>query len=169
MISPWLLNSYLNKSMREICPYGLDDRSNNHCAHFVSHVLQLSFGCTCAYLKGRGGSFGAANVRVHEIFEKCPTTTELKMSPTVGKSLLFVSKHTNFRGTPARLSNVRKKHIGILLNGTVWHYSNSRNKVITQSVSEFLFHYSRQRNSLWIGAFPSSAVPASFGTSGIVA
>ena len=166
-MSRWLLNSYLGYSMRDICPHGLDARNNNHCAHFVSHFLQLSFGCTCASLKGRGSSYGAANVRVHEIFEKCPTTTELRMCPTVGQGLIFVSKHTNFSGTPVRMRNIPKKHVGLLLNGIVWHYSNLRNKVITQTVSDFLFHYSRQRNSLWIGTFLSSAVATTFGTSGV--
>lgn len=167
MISRLLLNSYVGYSMREICPHGLDSRNKNHCAHFVSHVLQMSFGCTCASLKGRRNSYGAANVRVHEIFERCPTTIELNMCPTIGDGVIFVSKHNNFRGKPVRMRNVPKKHVGILLNGVVWHYSNTRNKVITQTVSEFLFHYSRQKNSLWIGTFPNSAVATSFGTSGI--
>lgn len=155
-----LLNSYLGLDIREICSNEYNAADNNHCAHFVSHVLGLDFGMTCRRLVGRSHRHApGANVRVHEIFAQCPQTEELVSCPTQGSALIFVSKSSNFTGTPTRLRNVPRKHIGILLNGTVWHYSNSRDRVITQTVSDFLYHYRRQRNALWIGALPHNARP----------
>lgn len=162
-----LLTGYEGRSMRDICPFGYDATDDNHCAHFVAHALQLDFGMTCARLKGRRGAAGAANVRVHEIFAECPHTRELLECPMTGKGLVFVSEARNFSGKPARLRNIPKKHIGIALDGQLWHYSNPRNRVVRQHVSDFLFHYPRQNNALWWGKFPASATPAPFGTSSL--
>lgn len=153
--------------MRDICPHGLDATNKNHCAHFVSHVLQLGFGMTCARLRGQRGAGTAANVRVQEIFARCPHTRELLECPTTGSGLIFVSKRSNFAGAPTRIRNVPKKHIGIVIDGFTWHYSNPANQVKKQPVSKFLTHYRRQENALWWGSFPASASPTAFGTSSV--
>lgn len=163
-----LLNDYLGQGIRDICPHGFDAAGDNHCAHFVGHVLNLDFGLTCAAMKGRRGAAAAANLRVHEIFARCRETREMVECPTTGEGLIFVSGERNFRqraAQPVRLRNVRKKHIGIVLNGMVWHYSNRRGRVVQQPVGEFLSHYPRQQNALWWGTFPPVARPAWFATS----
>lgn len=165
MITRQVLDSYVGHSMAEICPHGYDATTNNHCAHFVGHVLQLSFGLTCAAMSGARGAYSAANLRVHETFARCPSTRQILACPTIGEGLIFVSKASNFHGQPTQMRNVPKKHIGIVLNGIVWHYSNPRDEVITQTVGEFLFHYARQQNALWWGDFPPTSRVASFGTS----
>ena len=164
-VTQQLLGDYRDRSIGEICPHGFDSRGANHCAHFVSHVLQLGFGMTCARLRGQRGASAAANVRVKEIFERCPQTREVLECPTVGSGLLFVSARRNFSGTPTRIRNVPRKHMGIALNGRIWHYSNSRRKVVVQTFSEFLFHFPRQRNTLWWGGFPTDSAPTGLGTS----
>jgi hypothetical protein len=161
MLSFPILDTYLGKSISEICPYGYDSAADNHCAHFVAHALQLSFGVTCASLRG---SSGGANVRVQEVFAQCPNTSEILACPTTGEGLIFVSDRTNFTGTPTRIANVPRKHIGIVIDGRVWHYSNTRHRVVVQTVGEFLFHYPRQNNALWFGALPTQSRPATFGT-----
>jgi hypothetical protein len=164
MASLSTLLTYEGQTMRDICPHGFDDPGTNHCAHFVAHVLQLSFGVTCARLTGKRGTPGA-NVRVHEIFAECPNPKEVLACPTTGEGLIFVSAASNFRGRPLRMRNVPKKHIGLVVDGIVWHYSNPRNKVIRQPVAEFLFHYPRQTNALWWADPPPGARAADFGTS----
>lgn len=165
MITRPLLDTYVGHSIAEICPHGFDATTGNHCAHFVCHALQLDFGLTCAAMRGARGAFGAANIRVQETFARCPSTREIRECPTTGHGLIFVSAPSNFRGTPTQIRNVPRKHIGIVLNGIVWHYSNTRNRVVTQTVGEFLSHYRRQQNALWWGALPPAARPAAFGTS----
>lgn len=161
-----LLKDYEGYSMRDICPHGFDSTRENHCAHFVSHVLQLDFGATCTRLVGRRGAIGGANVRVQEVFGRCPATREVLECPTAGIGLIFVSAKRNFRGKPTRLRNVPKKHIGIGIDGIIWHYSNTRNEVVRQPFSRFLFHFPRQENALWWGKPPPSSMPTWFGTTG---
>jgi hypothetical protein len=165
MVSLGTLLTYEGQTIRDICPHGFDASNKNHCAHFVAHVLQLTFGMTCARLVGHAGPAGAANVRVHELFAECPNPKEVLECPTRGSGLIFVSEAGNFRGTPIQMRNVKKKHIGIVIDGTVWHYSNPRDRVIRQSVAEFLFHYPRQTNALWWADPPMMARPAGFATS----
>lgn len=50
MLSTTLLNSYLGKPIDDICLNGYINHDDNHCAHFVSHVLNLEFGATCRNL-----------------------------------------------------------------------------------------------------------------------
>lgn len=164
MVSLGTLLTYERQTIRDICPNGFDDSSDNHCAHFVAHVLQLEFGMTCSRLTGKG-VVGGANVRVHEIFEQCLNQKEVLECPTRGEGLIFVSARGNFRGTPVHLRNVPKKHIGLVVDGIVWHYSNTRDLVVRQPVSEFLFHYPRQTNALWWADPPVMARPAGFATS----
>lgn len=165
MLTLDVLQSYHGQTIADICPHGFDDTTDNHCAHFVAHVLQLDFGMTCARLKGMRDAPAAANVRVHEIFAECPDTREILECPTTGEGLIFVSHRTNFRGAPVRMRNVPRKHVGIQLHGMVWHYSNTRDRVVSQSVGAFLEHYPRQQNALWWGRFPRVARVAAFATS----
>jgi len=163
MLDTPTLNTYLDRSIAQICPHGYDRAADNHCAHFVSHALQLGFGVTCASMRGRA-PIGGANLRVRELFQECSNTREILECPMTGEGLIFVSDRVNFRGTPTQIADISRKHVGILLNGRVWHYSNTRHRVITQTVGEFLFHYPRQQNALWFGTLPAQSRPASFGT-----
>ena len=53
MLTPSLLETYVGHSISEICPHGYDNKGYNHCAHFVSHVMQIDFGYTCERAQGR--------------------------------------------------------------------------------------------------------------------
>lgn len=156
------LNSFLGKSMAEICPSGYADTSNNHCAHFVGHALDITAGLTChGMTSGKKRKGEAASLRVQEIFAVCPSLAEYDNKTMAGKrGLMFVSAPSSFvtTGTKTTIRNVPKKHIGIFLNGTIWHYSNSRNKVVTQTPAQFIKHYSGQTNALWFGTLPPGAI-----------
>ena len=161
MLTPSLLDTYVGHSISEICPHGYDNTGYNHCAHFASHVMQIDFGYTCARARGR---MGGANLRVQELFARCPDTREVLECPTTGEGLIFVSDRSNFSGAPTTIANVRRKHVGVMLNGRVWHYSNTQHRVVVQAVGQFLSHYPRQHNALWFGSFPSLCRPTTFGT-----
>lgn len=162
MLTTALLDSYLGQHISAICPNGYDANGDNHCAHFVAHVLQLETGLTCARMRRRPTGPGA-NLRVHELFERCPSVREVLECSARGEGMLFVSASTSFHHAPGRMANVRKKHIGLVHLGTVWHYSNTRRQVVSQPADTFLFHYPRQENALWWGTFPGAARPVAFG------
>ena len=156
------LNSFVGKGMSEICPSSYADTSNNHCAHFVGHALDITVGLTCHGMTTKKKRKGErASLRVHEIFAACATVAEFD-SKTMSnyKGLMFVSGTSNFRTKHGKteLRNVPKKHIGVLLNGTIWHYSNSRNRVITQTPEQFIKHYRGQTNALWYGSIPAGGI-----------
>ena len=156
-----LTKAFIGKGMSEICPSGYAKTSNNHCAHFVGHALDITVGLTCHGMADRKKRKGErASLRVHEIFASCPQVSEYDMSMKTGRGLMFVSGKSNFKtkGGTTELRNVPKKHIGVFLNGTIWHYSNSRNKVITQTPEQFIKHYSNQKNALWFGTLPQGAI-----------
>ena len=45
------LRSLLGKHIRDICPLGYAANSDNHCAHFVAHVLGYHSGITCGTMR----------------------------------------------------------------------------------------------------------------------
>lgn len=166
MLTETLLNSYLNRHISEVCGNGYDDNDDNHCAHFVNHVLNTAFGVTCRSLVASSARHATgANVRVHETFAACPNPRELLECPESIEALIFISATHNFvrhKDGSVTLNNVPKKHIGLFLDGVVWHYSNSRHKVITQTLDLFIHHYPHQTNALWVADLPAAASPASF-------
>jgi len=162
MITQATLDSWLGKNMSDICPNGYDGTSLNHCAHFVAHAANLSFGYTCKMQAGGTGE--AANLRVHEIFAKCTRKKEIPDTGSGLSGIVFISGQGSFvtKGGATKLSNVPKKHIGFILNAMVWHYSNSRNKVIKQTTTAFRGHYSGQTNALWFGSMPATGTLDSY-------
>ncbi len=154
MLDAGILNGYLKRNIAEICPIGFISPADNHCAHFVAHVLQLDFGFTCGRACNRKGG---ANVRVHEIFAHCPTTHEILDRQTDEEGLIFVSASSSFKGSPTRLENIPKKHLGLLLGKKVWHYSNSKKQVVRENVKTFANHYPNQENAIWFGSLPAGS------------
>lgn len=162
MLNKANLDSLVGMTIADFCPHGYAAANVNHCAHFVSHVLNLSFGMTCNRLvAGRANQAGGANIRVQEVFDKCSNVRQLLQCPLVGEGLIFVSAPSNFvqAGNSMALRNVPKKHIGLFLGNSVWHYSNSRDRVVRQAVEEFINHYPKQANALWLGDIPAGARP----------
>ena len=152
LLSKVILNGYLGKHINDICIFKFV--ADNHCAHFVSHVLTLEFGVKCAS-KGR-------NIRVQEIFAQCPQVGTFDDHDVKRPCLVFVTAAGNVHLKKTLMDNVPKKHIGICLDGTIWHYSNSQQKVITQTPEEFTKHYPNQTNALFFGTLPVGAAPVAY-------
>ncbi|HWO14448.1 MAG TPA: hypothetical protein VNN80_33310 [Polyangiaceae bacterium] len=151
------LNAYVGLHIRDICPNRYQNDADNHCAHFVSHVLGLRFGATCAQMTGRVAMGTDANIRVHEIFARCPsagTWDNLPFPLFVGLAFVTNAAHVNVRTKV--MNNVPRKHIGIFLGGgaDIWHYSNSRRQVVTQPPSQFMNHYPAPDNAMFWGSLP---------------
>jgi hypothetical protein len=129
------LESTVGKTIADLCGSGFTDLQINHCAHFVSHHLKLQFDMTCSKLTGRGRE--GANVRVQEVFAKCPEVGWLESWSGSGQVLVFVTAKSNVSLTNKVIRNVPKKHIGIYDGTHVYHYGNTRDRVVKQTVDQF--------------------------------
>ena len=143
------LGTYINKNIRDICPNHFHDNTLNHCAHFVSHVLEITFGYTCNLITG--GKSAKANIKVHEIFEMwCPQVGAWIHKPTrLTQGLIFVTDPRNVNLTNKKMVNVPNKHVGIFVGNNVWHYSKSLKKVVYVSTSQFARTYPGVKNGLF--------------------
>lgn len=147
------LDSFLEKNISEICTCDYENDSDNHCAHFVSHVMGFSFGYTCKRMTGKGQR--GASIRVHELFAMCQEVGEWHVNtcPKLA-GLAFVTNRSNVDLDAKYMENVPRKHVGIFHGSTVWHYSNTHDKVVKQSVDQFRHHYSGDSIALFWGAPP---------------
>lgn len=153
MITKATLETYLGKKIGQICPLGFDDPHENHCAHFISHVLGFRFGYTCANVKNGSGS--PATVRVQEVFGRCTSPGKWEQKPIVLiQCLVFITAAGNVHLSTHTMDNVPKKHVGILCDDLIWHYSNSQHKVVNQTPEEFGHHYPAPNNSMFYAQIP---------------
>jgi len=154
MIDVTTLNAQLGKSISAICPNGYTSSHENHCAHFISHMLGYDFGANCQGLtKGKGPG---ANVRVHEVFARCRQVGKGANRPIVLiQCLVFNTQAGNVTLSSKTMVNVRKKHVGIFCGGRIWHYSNTQQKVVSVSPEEFSRHYPGSGYALFYGTFPA--------------
>ncbi|HEY3883856.1 MAG TPA: hypothetical protein VGL62_01515 [Vicinamibacterales bacterium] len=153
MITQPQLDALVGKSIADICGNGYANPHDNHCAHFVSHVLGYAFGVTCQTM-GTGKALGAS-LRVQELFPKCQTAGVWSLRPASLKAcLVFITKSTNVNLSSKVMANVPRKHVGIYLNGLIWHYSNSQHKVARQTPGQFAQHYPPPDNAMFFGSLP---------------
>lgn len=130
------LKSTVGKTITDFCRFGFTGAEINHCAHFVSHVLNLRFGMTCSRLMGQGTD--GASVRVHELFAACAQVGFLENLNTIPRPVLvFVTAKSNVNLNTKKMENVPKKHVGIYDGTHIYHYGNTRDKVVKQTVQEF--------------------------------
>lgn len=153
MLTLAILNSYLGLHIRDICPVGFANNSDNHCAHFVSHVLGLGFGVTCRTMVSGFGP--EASIRVQEIFARCLNVGAWSDLPyPLFTGLAFITNANNVNLRTKTMTNVPRKHVGIFFGHTtdIWHYSNSRRQVVRQQPSAFSNHYAAPDNAMFWGS-----------------
>ena len=151
------LSETLNKTISDLCKNKFNGTDDNHCAHFVSHVLELDSGYDCKTHKN--GSHPGACLRVQELFPECPQVGNWNNAPE-GMKIVFVTDKANVDLAAHTMRNVPRKHVGIFYDGHVYHYSNSQDIVIRQTPTQFLnrfqaFYGGNQR--LFFGTFPPGA------------
>lgn len=150
-IIPPDLSTYKGKNISAICGNGYNKPGDNHCAHFVSHMMGYTFGYTCR--DAGNGKVTGANVRVHELFARCPSVGAWDDRPSeLATCLVFVTAESHVNLATKTMMNVPKKHIGICLGSTIWHYSNANHKVVTQTPEQFIHHYPGSDIALFYGA-----------------
>ncbi|MCC8361894.1 hypothetical protein LK996_02190 [Lysobacter sp. A6] len=151
------LDDQVGKTISDFCGNHFNDAAQNHCAHFVSHVLGVDAGYDCKLHMG-GGSPGAS-LRVHELFAACPTVGKFDAAPNA-RCLVFVTRKEYVDVGRHSMRNHPQKHVGILDNGAVYHYSNTGDVVIKQSPQEFLERFDRVyagQQALFYGTLPGDA------------
>lgn len=150
------LRPYLGKHISEICKNDYHNDADNHCAHFVSHALGFRYGFKCRDMTGKGHASTSANIRVHEIFARCRSVGEWSTKPAdMRLCLAFVTSAANVNLSEKRMRNHPKKHIGVFLNGKIFHYSNSRNRVVEQSPLLYAKHYAGNDVQVFYGSWDS--------------
>jgi hypothetical protein len=130
------LEAALDKAIDKICPNKFHDLTANHCAHFVSHMTDLDFSFNCVEFKG--GTKQPANVRVHEIFERCPKVGKFEDADKTKTQLVFVTRRNNVNLSDKKMGNIPQKHIGVFCDGMIYHYSNTPDKVVKWTPQKFL-------------------------------
>jgi len=153
VITPQLLDSYLGKSIDAICQNGYASNADKHAAHFVSHVLGYKFGVTCQMMgNGRGL---AATIRIQDLFLRCRPLGVWSLRPvSLSTCLVFITRASNVNLGAKMMSNAPRKHVGIYMNGFIWHYSSSRQQVIKETPSQFKLHYPSPDNAMFYGSLP---------------
>lgn len=158
-----ILEAYVGKTVEEICPLGFGKKgdADNHCAHFVSHVLQINesmgFGLTCAGMVSMGKKNRAAGgcIRVNNIFNNCDDLA----SPCETGCLVYYTVPGNMsKGVMGSMSN---KHVGIYYNGYVFNYGNTNDAVRKDPPEARIHHYGKSTIILYT-CFPTGAKLTSF-------
>jgi hypothetical protein len=151
------MESFLGKGIGSICENGFHAATANHCAHFVSHATGLTFSYNCRQYVG--GNKTPANIRVHEIFAKCPRVGRWEDANAAVTQLIFVTRKDVVNLATKIMQNIPQKHIGVYQNGFVFHYSNGEDKVVKQTVSDFYARFQAAYagdQGLFFGEFPAS-------------
>ena len=151
------MDTFLGKNINQICGNGFHDASANHCAHFVSHATGMSFSFNCKQFAG--GNQPAANIRVHEVFAKCPRVGKWENANAAVTQLIFVTRKDVVNVATKTMQNIPQKHIGVYQNGFVYNYSNGQDKVVRDTVSDFFARFQAAYSGdqgLFFGEFPNS-------------
>lgn len=146
------LDGCLGKTVDDFCgKYGKVGDGINHCAHFVSHVLELRI--PNAGLCSNVGSNEESKweykdrmkgfcVRVNQVFNSCNNRAYWDGKSAPATCLIVATIQANIESkTPLTIGSMTTKHIGFLVGDQVYHYSNTQDKVIKMPASEFKNHY----------------------------
>lgn len=129
-----ILDALVGKGIGEICENHFDSASQNHCAHFVSHVLGLRLGLTCGGMTFRPPSRGAS-IRCDEVFNRLSQRGPWASAPALTNGLLlFATSSSNVINN--QMANVPRKHVGNIFGGAVYNFGNSDHKVRKEATIE---------------------------------
>ncbi len=162
------LEAFVGKDVKDICGNGFDDSSLNHCAHFVSHAMGLTFSFNCAQMTG--GHQAPANIRVHEVFAQCPRVGTWNKADPNQMQLIFVTRKDVVNVATKTMQNIPQKHIGVYSNGYVYNYSNTNDKVVKQTVADFFARFQAIYDGdqgLFFGEVPGSDLHLTVDVSGL--
>ncbi len=146
------LEPYIGKSVVDFCgKYGSVGDSENHCAHFVSHVLQLRIpgAALCSNVGGEESSWSYVErrngycVRVNQVFNSCKNRARWNDNsiPRVPFFVVATVPANIESEDPLTIGTMSRKHIGIYVGGMIYNYGNASDAVRKVSVATFKHHY----------------------------
>jgi hypothetical protein len=144
------LEGYLGQSVVDFCgKYGSIGDSENHCAHFVSHVLGLRIpgAALCSNVAGSAYAYEDRRkgfcIRVNQVFNSCSNRVRWSDAAAPATVCFIVATlEANIESeSPLTIGSMRKKHIGFYSDGWVYNYGNTADKVRKTSLGDFKRHY----------------------------
>ncbi|WP_419809441.1 hypothetical protein [Sphingomonas sp.] len=122
-----ILDDYVGKGVDNFCANGFTTAAQNHCAHFVSHALELQHGVLCGDMKYDTRHTGAS-MRCNELYNALTQRGAWADAPGIQDGLLlFVTLTSNVSGDT--MGSAPKKHVGIVFGGKVYNFGNTAHVV----------------------------------------
>ncbi len=145
------LDDAVGKRIDEFCQSALaNNHKANHCAHFVSHMLDYDLPNTAScktmnLADKKNNAVVGASIRVNEIYNLILKTRKSPISASnsacYAPGLVFVTQKRNIKINGKMGSGV--KHIGIFLNQWVYHYGNRGDKIKKERLGSFIRTFTR--------------------------
>jgi hypothetical protein len=145
------MSQYLGLHIKRFCSATITtDPAQNHCAHFVCHVMRYDCnipGAVKCSLRTKEDSPGVY-IRVDDVFNIAPDRRD--WGPPDGEleqpCLVFVTVTTNVtqpKGQPPILGSHGTKHVGIFTEERIWNYSNTGTRVVADDPIAFRSKFRR--------------------------
>ena len=144
------LETYLGQSVVDFCgTFGSVADSEDHCAHFVSHVLQLRIpgAALCSNVGSSSYTYEDRRkgfcIRVNQVFNSCQNRArwdDAKLPTDVCFIVATVEANIE-RKSPLTIGSMRQKHIGFYSGGWVYNYGNTNDTVKKTALADFKRHY----------------------------
>lgn len=139
------LNDAVGKRIDDFCQATLaNQHADNHCAHFVSHMLDYNISGTAScktytWDDKHNDQIVGASIRVDEIYNHIKPTNKGPISggACYKPGLIFVTQGNNIRANGV-MGDRSRKHIGIMIGQWIYHYGNTADKVKKQNLGSFI-------------------------------
>jgi hypothetical protein len=136
------LSRYLGQRIDQICPY-YNDLHFNHCAHFVSHALQIRIphSALCTNV-GENADYSKRNegfcVRVNQVFNSCSNRRMWSDQDQNDRCFVVATVADNVTSKKSvTIGDNPKKHVGVLISGKIINFSNQNKLVMNRTIDEF--------------------------------
>ena len=142
------METFLDKNIDRICGNNFVAPAANHCAHFVSHAMGFTFSFNCR--QHVGGNDTPANIRVQEIFARCPSVGRWEDAKEANAQLIFVIRKDAVNLATKTMQNIPT------------HRRVSEWLRLQQTVPDFFARYQAKYagdQGLFFGEFPVVADP----------
>jgi len=132
------MDRYLGLHINQVCRNAIVSApGQNHCAHFVSHVMRwhhIPGAARCGFMS-HSDSRPGVHIRVNEIFNVAPNRAAWPAGAALpDPCLVYATIPSNVRpGPPPTFGTHERKHIGLYYLGKIWHYSTFNRQVFADS------------------------------------
>jgi hypothetical protein len=139
------MHRYLRQPITRICNNALaKSTTENHCAHFVCHVMRwntIPGAATCNRMTFADRNNYGVHIRVNEVFNAAPNRHAWPAGGKLSDPALVVatiaSNVQHSSGFSPRIGEHSRKHIGIHYQGQIWHYSTAHVQVFADTPQQF--------------------------------